>query len=249
MQNISIRTTQNVSIEYELASLRERILAYMLDFITYVFFVYMYFMAVVISFASSSFGDTNSMAGIFFTLLPVLGWIMYHFLMESFNKGRSLGKMALGIKVVRIDGKPVKMSDYLLRAVFQIIDSTLSFGVVGSVLIASSTRSQRFGDMAANTTVVRSNFKNSFKLHEILKIKTLENYEPKYTEVKQFSEKDMLLIRETIKRYTEFPNNAHSRAIIDLTNKVTDILGEEPKHKDRVAFLKNVIRDYIVLTR
>ena len=33
MQNISIQTTQNVTIDYELATLRDRILAYLLDFL------------------------------------------------------------------------------------------------------------------------------------------------------------------------------------------------------------------------
>ena len=48
MKTIDIRTTQNVTIEYELATLRERILAFFIDFvIVYVTFSILYFTLIV----------------------------------------------------------------------------------------------------------------------------------------------------------------------------------------------------------
>jgi len=249
MNTIEIRTTQNVSIDYELASLQERIVAYFVDLAIYfatVFLLTIFLKEILGGIISQVIGDWfNVFLGFFFIAL----WILYHLLMEVFNQGQTIGKKIMAIQVVRADGKEPAFSDNLLRAIFMIIDSMVCMGIMAAILIASSEKRQRFGDMAANTTVVRKKLRSKFLLEDILKIQSLSDYEPTYPEVKQLNEKDLLLIKTTINRYEEFRNDSHREAVHLLVDRLVNILKLNSKPKNPIEFLKTLIRDYIVLTR
>ncbi len=247
MSSIEIRTTQNVVIEYKLASMRERILAYLLDLVIFYICVYVFYLLLIGLFIQAM-STADSSIFVFLGLLPVVGWLMYHLLFEMFNRGQTIGKKVLGVRVVRIDGKEPGFTDFLLRAIFQIVDSLFSFGVVGSVLIASSEKRQRFGDMAANTTVVKTTSNSQFSLDDILKIHTLENYTPQYPEVRGLTETDVLLIKQVLHRFELYQNDAHRDAVRELVKKLEAVLKIEAP-RDKIGFLKTLIRDYIVLTR
>ena len=244
MRTIEIRTTQNVTIEYELASLRERFLAFFIDSLI-IGAVYFVRLMVLWSWRPEEIGDPGGFAGFFLIGL----FIFYHLFSEILADGQSWGKKVMGIKVVRLDGKEPNLSDYLLRAVFHIIDSIASAGILAALLISSSTKSQRLGDMTANTTVIRIKFDLRFRLEDILKINTLDDYEPTYPEVRRLSEKDMLLIKTIISRYRKYKNKAHVEVINDLVSILMKQLDITERPKDKISFLKTLIRDYIVLTR
>lgn len=243
MRTIEIRTTQNVTIEYELATLRDRFFAYFIDWLIVGAF-WMFFSTLL----SSAFDLFNAMNLLGF-LLPVGLFVTYQLLSEVFANGQSWGKKAMGIKVVRLDGKEPTLSDYLLRAVFHIVDTVISFGVIAALLVSSSNKSQRLGDMTANTTVIKVKFTLRFQLEDILKINTLEDYEPSYPEVRQLSEEDMLLIKSIISRYRKHRNQAHQEVVDELVQNLSQQLGLLEKPTDKIGFLKTLIRDYIVLTR
>ena len=105
------------------------------------------------------------------------------------------------------------------------------------------------GDLTANTTVIRVRNNIRFRLSDILNINSLENYEPKYPQVQQLSEQDMLLIKSVINRYRTFRNDAHEKAMKKLVDRMQTILEIEEVPRDREEFLRTLIRDYIVLTR
>jgi hypothetical protein len=86
-------------------------------------------------------------------------------------------------------------------------------------------------------------------LEDILKINTIDDYEPTYPEVRQLSEKDMLLIKTIISRYRKHRNKAHQELINDLVKNLMQQLDVVEPPRDKIAFLKTLIRDYIVLTR
>jgi len=101
MKTIDIRTTQNVTIEYELATLRERILAFFIDFvIVYVSFSILFFVLKA--------GFTDVFLGIDnYALTAVVlfsFFVFYQLFSEIIADGQSWGKKAVGIKVVRLDG-------------------------------------------------------------------------------------------------------------------------------------------------
>ena len=248
MQTIEIRTTQNVTIEYELATLRDRILAYLVDFLI-VSVIYFFIVILLFSILPESMMDSGMGLRFTFAFLPVGFFLFYQLFSEIFNEGQSWGKRSMGIKVVRIDGQEPGLSDYLLRSIFLIIDVMLSIGTIAMILISSSPKRQRLGDLTANTTVIRSKQGMQFRLEDILKISSLEDYEPQFPQVKNLSETDMLLIKSTISRYQKYQNPAHAEVIRKLVQHLQSILDIEEMPKNKVEFLKTLIRDYIVLTR
>jgi uncharacterized RDD family membrane protein YckC len=72
---------------------------------------------------------------------------------ETLNGGRTLGKWAAGIKVVRSNGAPVGFAQAIVRALFALVD--FGFLGVGIITMFVTARSQRLGDLAASTVVVR----------------------------------------------------------------------------------------------
>lgn len=245
MQTIDIRTTQNVTIEYELAALSDRIFAYVIDML-----IIATTHALVVWGLSALFSIENESILVFLIgFLPFFELILYHFFMELHNNGQSFGKKAIGIQVVRTDGRQPSAGDLLLRSVFLVVDVVFSFGIIAVLLISSSDRHQRLGDMTANTTVISIKQKLRFSLTDILKINTLDNYEPKYPDVKKLSEQDMLLIKNTLNRYDKYKNPAHEQALNAMVNKVREQLDIVEKPKNRMEFLRTLLRDYIVLTR
>ncbi len=247
MQTIDLKTTQNVTIEYELATLGERMLAVIIDLVT-VGIGYFLLAALVTGAFGSAWSDVQ--VGIFGFIMPLACFLVYNFLFELLSHGQSLGKKALSIQVVRLDGEEPAPADYLLRAVFYFVDLLATAGILGGLLISSSPKRQRLGDMTAGTGVIKMRSANRFGLGDILRISSLEDYEPRYPAVRQFSEEDMLLIKNTIARYQRYTNDANRRLLHDLANQLGLQL-EAPREETRNAteFLKTLIRDYIVLTR
>ena len=79
--------------------------------------------------------------------------ILYYIVMEA-TRGATLGKMALGLRVVKVDGSPISWQESLIRNVLRIVDG-LFFYLVGAILVWTSPLRQRLGDRAAGTVVVR----------------------------------------------------------------------------------------------
>ena len=243
MASIEIVTSQNVPIEYELAGLRDRALAFLLDFVIIVGAM----LIILFIAAMAGFGADGWFYIVFFVLIPI--FFGYTPLMEILNDGQSVGKIALRIKVVKLNGSEVTLSDYLIRWMFRMVDIYFSLGSIASMLVGSSEKGQRMGDIVANTTVIRLQPKHLMTLGDLLRIGTLDNYTPKFPEAKKLNEEDMLTVKTVIERYNKFPNDAHRQALEMAAKKIAQSLGLEKIPNNRTEFLKVVLRDYVVLTR
>ncbi|MFH8620257.1 RDD family protein [Streptomyces sp. NPDC017979] len=74
---------------------------------------------------------------------------------ETLSRGRSLGKLACGLRVVRDDGGPIRFRHALVRGAMGFVEITLTFGVIGCIASLVSARGRRLGDVFAGTLVVR----------------------------------------------------------------------------------------------
>ena len=183
-------------------------------------------------------------------MLYTVLFLLFLFLFDILNNGQTPGKMAFNIRVIRLDGKEPKWSDKAIRAILHLIDSLFCFGLIGSMLVKTTLRSQRLGDLASNTTVIKL-FSNrySFNLSNVLSIHSIGTYTPQFPQVRNLTERDMLFIKTALTRHQEFPNQAHAAAIIDLSYHLRNILEIEDAPESHTEFLKTLLRDYIVLTR
>lgn len=240
MKTISVNTTQNVSIEYELGSLRDRIFAYIIDMIVMV--VIMWGIAIVVLLV-------NQKSDMLMAIVAGFVFIFYTFLSEYFMNGQSLGKKALRLKVVKISGEEAGLSDYTARWAFRAIDIYFSFGSIASMLIGSSQKSQRIGDIVANTAVVYIKPSREVSITQIVSSYDAKNYVVTYPNAKHFNETEMLVVKTTIERWEKYNNDAHHDAIIEAATIIRDRLNLDIPIHDSKKFLKTVLQDYIVLTR
>ena len=247
MKNIEISTTQNVTIEYEFASLGGRILAFFIDALILAFLSVVWF--VFIQLTLGGLMEQDHFLTLFLTaFFPLILYFLYFLLFEGFT-GQTIGKKIVAIKVVRIDGQEPTLSDYAIRALFHLVDTVFSAGVLATVLVSATDKRQRVGDIAANTCVVKLNPTSTFRLVDILTIDSVQNYTPVYPQVVQLKESDMLMVKSVLFRYQKHQNEAHSLAVINTTNHLIEILNISNYPGDGVTFLNTILKDYIVLTR
>ena len=112
--------------------------------------------------AAIGLGDVESSDGSFQvrlngagTLVWTVLWLGYHYVLET-TTGRSLGKAALGLRVVGEDGQPPTPKAIALRTVLRVVDVLPIGYIVGFVtMLAARPRGRRVGDLVAHTSVVR----------------------------------------------------------------------------------------------
>lgn len=242
MKRITINTTQNVAIDYELASVRDRFLAWLIDQII----IYGLIFLLVLSFERFMNSETESFF-IFFVFIPI--FLFYTLLFETFNNGQTIGKRALAIKVVRLNGKHPELLDFIIRWAFRMVDIYLTAGSLAAIYVNSTERAQRIGGLVSNTIIVRTRSTKNIALDKLLTLETRENYELSYPKVNQFfNEKDMIVIKRVLDRFAKAPNKAHQKAIIDTCKRVKEVMGINEEVGPR-KFLVTVLKDYIVLSR
>jgi hypothetical protein len=151
--------------------------------------------------------------------------------------------------VVKITGQEPSLNDYLTRWVFRMIDIYFSLGALASFLISSSDKNQRLGDILANTTIIKYKPNYNLNLSDLINRTTIENYQPKYPEVRKFKEEDMLLVKTVIERVRQYPNQAHYEALNTLVEKIKSQMNLKDIPRDKIEFLKTLLKDYIILTR
>lgn len=227
--NISVQTAQNVYLDYQLASVGDRILSTLIDWLIIV--AYFLFWVVVFSMV----GQEPGFAFISLLGLPVL---LYHLLMEIFFNGQSIGKRSMKIQVVKLDGSTPSVGDYLLRWLLRIVDISTFYGVIGLVTIVASGKGQRLGDLAAGTTVVKLNSNKDY--HDIPVTRIDPNYKVNFPEVTLLNDSDINLIKKIINRSLKANREDMLAPVAD---KVKEITGVQSPLSDYV-FLQIVISDY-----
>ena len=118
MKTTEIITSHNITIEYQLASVIERFLALLIDSAILVVWTILW------SSTMGGFREQDTML-VFFLLMIYFPIVFYHLVCEMFFGGQSIGKRALGIKVVSMNGKNPSPSESLLRWLFRSVDLTI----------------------------------------------------------------------------------------------------------------------------
>ncbi|MEV6944378.1 RDD family protein [Streptomyces sp. NPDC051172] len=144
-------TGEAVALELRPARLPSRALAVLLD-LTVAMLVYVVVTIALIA-ATASLDDAAQIAVSIATsvLLLVGGPIA----VETLSRGRSLGKLACGLRVVRDDGGPIRFRHALVRGGIGVVEILMTFGVVACIASLVSARGRRLGDVFAGTLVVR----------------------------------------------------------------------------------------------
>lgn len=152
---LRFETPERVSLHLQLAGLGARAFAYLLDVL--VVFLLWIFALVLYSISGDLLREVLALtwAGQLFAVAAVLlsGW-GWDVAWEVAGGGRTPGKRALGIRVVRSDGGPVGLGESLARNLLRAVEVPLGYAP-GVLAIALGPRRQRLGDLVGGTLVVR----------------------------------------------------------------------------------------------
>ena len=196
MTQLSINTTQNVTINFSSASVGERIGAYCLDIVIktaygiFIYFVFFYLFGI-----NSVINKLDNWSQIAIYLVFALPVLFYSLVQEATLEGQTLGKKLVKIKVVKIDGYQASFGDYLIRWLFRIIDISMSSGIIGLITMVVNDKTQRLGDISAGTAVIT--LKNKINISHTILEDIGEEYIPKYPLVIKLSDNDARIIKET----------------------------------------------------
>lgn len=148
-------TGDAVALDLRLAKLPSRALAFGIDLV--VMLTAVTILVGIVFAALPSFDRTLvAAAGL---VMVVIVFVAYPVTVETLSRGRSLGKLALGLRVVRDDGGPIRFRHALTRGLAGlIVDFGVFSGFTGAVAVIASlasARGRRVGDILAGTVVVR----------------------------------------------------------------------------------------------
>lgn len=145
-----IRTPEGIVFSQLLAGPMSRFLAWALDFvIVLVATMFIASLLLALDVVSAGVGQAASVLVQFALLLG------YGIGFEWFNRGQTIGKRVLRLRVVDLQGLRLKPSQVVIRNLLRFVDMLPLFYVVGGLACVISRRGQRLGDLAANTIVVR----------------------------------------------------------------------------------------------
>lgn len=231
MQGVSIQTSQNIALNYDLAGIGERLLAFLIDlFIILGLILGLFFLLQIANAGSDILRNT---------LFFLIGY-GYRLFSEVYFNGQTVGKMALQIKVVKLDGSSPSFAAYFLRWLMEIID----FVIIGLavVFIILTKKGQRIGDLLAGTTVVKirkisvTNVQN-----KVLMDKVDENYEPTFFEASHLSDSEIRLIKSALKTYKD---NAVKKPALTIEEKLKEKY-QIKSEMGTVKFLYTLLRDHV----
>ena len=132
-----------------------RILAYLIDMVVVVAGILAGLFAVALLGQASDVVVPDWVAlTIVLVLLPAW-WLGYFIAFETLWRGRTLGKAALGLRVVTKEGAPVRFRHAAIRGLLGLVDFLVLGGFLAVVFILFTRDNQRLGDLVAGTLVLR----------------------------------------------------------------------------------------------
>jgi uncharacterized RDD family membrane protein YckC len=143
-------TGDAVVVEVQIAQLPVRAISAVIDLA--VMFV-CYILGLILAFAAQPELD-DALVGAFVVIFTVLVLLGYPVIFETATRGRSLGKMAMGLRVVSDDGGPERFRQALFRALAAVVEIWIFFGGPAVICSLLSSKGKRIGDVFAGTVVI-----------------------------------------------------------------------------------------------
>jgi uncharacterized RDD family membrane protein YckC len=264
MAVIKVPTSFNIDVEFEIPEFFRRLLSLLIDMLAQ----YMYLLIAVELFKAiaqnSSLWDAdtwhNMQAVAIILFLPPL---LYHVVLEITMNGQSIGKKIMGLRVVNENGGRPGISQFMIRWLLRDIWFLflLAIGISGSggesvfitlavviyfiaeiILVVSSKKGQRIGDMLAKTILIRTSHKAS--IEETIFQEVADTYTPSFPQIMQLSDKDI----NAIKNIVEGARRKNDSSIaFSASEKIKAHLNIHST-MDPIDFLDVLLKDYNFLS-
>jgi uncharacterized RDD family membrane protein YckC len=214
---LAIATPEGVEIELTLAGLGSRFIAALLDF--FIRLLPLIALLVLLDPADAAIGAA------IFALADFGLQFFYYVLFEVLGGGRTPGKRAVGLRVVRTGGRPVTFVRSMLRNIVRIVDSIGAY-LVGMVAIFITNNNQRLGDLAAGTLVVRD--RHGDRRHGEAPSSMGATYDPGDAlnwDVSAVSAQDVATVRAFLERRSSLDARARKDLAYRLARKLQPLIG------------------------
>lgn len=235
MSDSTIITGQFVRINQTPASVGERLIARIIDYVLLGVYV-------ICSIYILSELHISSVLGEYFYILILLLYLpvlCYSLLCEVFYNGQSAGKRLMNMRVVKADGSTPSLSAYLLRWLLYVVDVPMTSGL-GILVMLINKNNQRLGDLAANTIVIKEKDYRKIQVSLDEFDYLTKEYHPQYPLAADLSLEQINVISKTLDANTK-DRQLH---ITQLAGKVRSVLSVGNIDPSDENFLQTVIRDY-----
>jgi uncharacterized RDD family membrane protein YckC len=269
MGAIKVPTNFNIELEFEIPEFYRRLIALIIDMIIEYFYLRIAISIYSSISKSRNFFDEDAQYDLWaIGLLLLLPIMLYHVVQEITMNGQSFGKKIMGLRVVdELGGKP-SISQYLIRWLLRLsdlwivaivfflasgprVDSIetvfvvlfgLGFLIADIVLVVSSKKGQRIGDILAHTILIRTNTKAD--IEETVFQEVADNYVPSFPQIMQLSDRDINAIKsilETAKKKGDFNMAANASEKIKAHLRIDSSISP-------FDFLEILLKDYNYLS-
>ena len=241
-RSIDVATAESVAFSYELAGLGSRFLAVFIDMLIQWTCALAIFLGIGLLLsalpgaaakASPGLGKLSMSLVLAATIAAAFALFFGYFIaFEWLWNGRTPGKRALGIRVVRDGGFPVDFPSSVVRNVVRVLEAGLGFYAISAAVVLLSPQNRRLGDMAAGTIVVRD---DRFEAADGFAL--VETADPLVRDVPDAE-------RELVRRYVERRESLAPRPRVALARSIAEVvrprLGASFAHLDDDAMLVHV---------
>ncbi len=249
---VSFETPESVELDFTLAGIGSRAYALAIDYLIWgsVLVIFL-FAGVLFSYfletaLSSIIGTDKLLQWLYAIMLLIYFFIYvgYFVFFETVWQGQTPGKRKAKIRVIRDDGRQVRLHQATLRALIRPIDDLL---FIGSLLIFLTKKEKRLGDLVAGTIVIqeeRSVRDANFPISE--HSQPLANELLEIAEISRLLPEDFAVIRDYLQRRKELAKEAKVELSKQLASQVKAIINLEtlPNKVSATVFLEAVYLAY-----
>jgi uncharacterized RDD family membrane protein YckC len=269
MAAIKVPTSFNIDVEFEIPEFYRRLIALLIDIV--IQFCY-FKIAIEIYDSirrHADFSNTNTSNNLeAIGVLLFLPLFIYHIVLEITMNGQSIGKKIMGLRVVHENGGRSAVSQFLIRWLLRVSDvwivvlvlflaldpdfrnpetafivlGALAFLITDIVLVVSSKKSQRIGDILARTILIRTN--RSASIEETVFQEVADDYTPSFPQIMQLSDRDINAIKSILE-------TARKKGDLDMATAASDKIKTHLKIDSTMSpfeFLDILLKDYNYLS-
>jgi uncharacterized RDD family membrane protein YckC len=223
MSVIKVPTSFNIDVEFEIPEFYRRLISLLIDILIQYCYMRIAFEIFKSIARNSNFMDADTSYNLeAIGLILFLPLFIYHVMLEITMNGQSIGKKIMGLRVVNENGGKASISQFLIRWLLRVSDvwivalifvlasdpdfrnpettfiilGALGFLLTDIILVVSSKKSQRIGDILARTILIRTNRKAS--IEETVFQEVSDGYTPVFPQIMQLSDRDINAIKSIL---------------------------------------------------
>jgi uncharacterized RDD family membrane protein YckC len=250
---VTLQTPESVELEFTLAGIGSRGYALLIDFIILGlilkgFLIAWAFLSIQLLDVIENFIGSNSKLGLWLlaiqSLISFFIDVGYFVFFETLWQGQTPGKRFAKIRVIRDDGRPIRLQQSTLRALLLLVDGTFFIGVF---LIALTKREKRLGDLVAGTLVIQEEqpiASATFRVSD--QAQALADQLQTEADLSRLLPEDFAVIREYLRRRQAMTPQAKAELSRKLAHQVKEViaLANVPQKVTADLFLEAVYLAY-----